>query len=227
MFRDAGVNAYIQEFIIKIPLQKYTRRLTSIIIVILFSSSLWQLATASWIQGKAIIAQQLLNHSWNQTLNNVNHDKKFTPHKPWPWADTWPVAKLIVPQHHIEQIILAGDSGSSLAFGPGHSFASAAPNSAGTTIISAHRDTHFRFLKDLKINELISIQTTDKIMSYQVYDIKIVDSKTFKLHPVRDRQTLVLVTCYPFNSLAGGGPLRYLVYASRPTTQNKVTFLIR
>ena len=195
--------------------KKYTRNLSTTIIVILFSTSLWQLAAASWIQGKAIIAQQLLNHSWTQTLNDLSENKKTKAHKPWPWADTWPVAKLIVPQHNIEQIILAGDSGSSLAFGPGHSFASATPNSAGTTVISAHRDTHFHFLKELKLNEMIFIQTIDKTMSYQVYEIKIVDSKTFKLQPVRDRQTLVLVTCYPFDSLDSGGSLRYLVYATR------------
>jgi len=203
--------------------KKYARNLSTTIIVILFSTSLWQLAAASWIQGKAIIAQQLLNHSWNQTLDDLSNDKKAKSHKPWPWADTWPVAKLIVPQHHIEQIILAGDSGSSLAFGPGHSFASATPNSAGTTVISAHRDTHFRFLRELKLNEMIFIQTTDKTISYQVYEIKIVDSKTFKLQPVRDRQTLVLVTCYPFDSFDNGGSLRYLVYATRRMRQNEVT----
>ena len=212
--------------------KKHIRNLITIIIVILFSTSLWQLASAGWIQGKSIIAQQLLNHSWNKTLidqGKINlqkakaADQKTITHKPWPWADTWPVAKLIVPQHHIEQIILAGDSGSSLAFGPGHSFASATPNSAGTTIISAHRDTHFRFLKELKLNEMLFIQTIDKTMSYQVYEIKIVDSKTFRLQPVRDRQTLVLVTCYPFDSLDSEGSLRYLVYASRPTAQNEIT----
>ncbi len=195
-------------------LKKHTRNLTTIIIISLFATSLWQLASAGWIQGKAIIAQQLLNHSWNKTLVEVNGDKKPLSHKPWPWADTWTVAKLTVPQHNIEQIILAGDSGSSLAFGPGHSFASAAPNSSGTTVISAHRDTHFQFLKDLKVNEEIFIQTTDKTIAYKVYDTQVVDSKKFKLQPVSDRKTLVLVTCYPFDSLETGGKLRFLVYAA-------------
>ncbi|MBE9560304.1 MAG: class GN sortase [Proteobacteria bacterium] len=202
---------------------RYARNLTTIIIVILFSTSLWQLASAGWIQGKAIIAQRLLNHSWDKTMidhgkSNVKKVKaanqKAITHKPWPWADTWPVAKLIVPQHHIEQIILAGDSGNSLAFGPGHSFTSAAPNSAGTTVISAHRDTHFQFLKDLKTNEEIFIQTADKTLTYQVYDTQVVDSRRFKLQPVSDRKTLVLVTCYPFDSLETGGTLRFLVYAA-------------
>lgn len=195
--------------------KKHTSKLIKIIIIILFSTSLWQLASAGWIQGKAIIAQQLLNYSWNQALDDLSNDKKPKPHKPWPWADTWPVAKLIVPQHHVEQIILAGDSGSSLAFGPGHSFASATPNSAGTTVISAHRDTHFQFLKDIKINETFYLQTADKTTRYHVYDLLVVDSRTYTIQTNTDNQTLVLVTCYPFDALTAGGSLRYLVFAMK------------
>jgi sortase A len=192
---------------------RHARNISTIIIVILFSTSLWQLASAGWIQGKAIIAQQLLNHSWNQTLIDAGDDKKPSPQKPWPWADTWPVAKLIIPQHDIEQIILAGDSGSSLAFGPGHSFAGATPNSAGTTVISAHRDTHFSFLKDLDIGDQIVIQTTDKTITYQIYDMQVVDSKTFRIQPTGNERTLVLVTCYPFDAVTAGGSSRYLIFS--------------
>jgi len=200
---------------------QYARKLCLIIIVLLFSTSLWQFATASWIQGKAVIAQQLLNHSWKQTVNNsqINNfqDSKIenSIHKPWPWADTWPVAKLIAPQHNIEQIVLAGDNGSSLAFGPGHSFASATPNTSGLTMISGHRDTHFNFLQELKLNDIIYVQTADKIVQYRIYDFKIVDSKTFTLASSSDEHILVLVTCYPFDAIRPGGSLRYLVYANK------------
>ena len=81
-------------------------------------------------------------------------------------------------------------------------------------MVSSHRDTHFNFLTELKLNDTIYIQTAEKTISYHVYDIQIVDSKTFKLQPVRDKLTLVLATCYPFNSLAIEGSLRYLVYAT-------------
>ncbi len=195
---------------------KHTRNLATIIIVLLFSASLWQLAAANWIQGKAIVAQHLLNSSWNETLVSskpVDADQPVML-KPWPWADTWPVAKLIVPQYDIEQIILAGDSGSSLAFGPGYSLASAAPNTSGTTMISGHRDTHFSFLSELKLNDIMLIQTADKTVRYQVYDMQVVDSKTYILQQNSDGQTLVLVTCYPFGALTPGGDSRYLVYAN-------------
>lgn len=201
----------LEAYIMNTTLHTLARNLTTVIIVILFCTSLWQLATAGWVQGKAIIAQQLLNHSWQKTL--IKTPDKKAQNKPWPWADTWPVAKLIVPQHHIEQVILAGDSGSSLAFAPGHSFASAKPNTPGTTVISGHRDTHFRFLKDMKIDEKFFIQTSDKTMSYLVYDLQIVNSKTYTILQDSDEQRLVLVTCYPFDAISMGGSLRYLVYA--------------
>lgn len=195
---------------------KYTRSLSSVVIVILFSVSLWQLAAANWIQGKAIVAQHLLNRSWNETLASSKpvDTVQLVMHKPWPWADTWPVAKLIVPQYDIEQIILAGDGGNSLAFGPGYSLASAAPNTAGTTMVSGHRDTHFSFLSELKLNDTMLMQTADKTVRYQVYDIQVVDSKTYTLQRNSDGQTLVLVTCYPFEALTAGGDSRYLVYAN-------------
>ncbi len=203
----------------KYHLQKKLRNLrilSTIIIVVLFSLSLWQLATAGWIQGKAMVAQQLLKRSWQQTMDNASHtgDDTQNIHKPWPWADTWPVAKLLLPEHGIEQIVLAGDAGNSLAFGPGLSFAGAPANTAGTTIISAHRDTHFNFLKDLKINDIIYLQTADSTVQYRINGFQIVNSKNFSLQNNRHIQSLVLVTCYPFNALTAGGALRYLVYAT-------------
>ena len=195
----------------KHPFQKYTRRILSLIIIMLFSTSLWQLAAASRIQGKAIIAQQLLEHSWHETL----HDNNTSLHRPWPWSDSWPVAKLIVPEHDIEQIVLAGDSGSSLAFAPGYSLASSLPNSQGTTVISAHRDTHFSFLKNIKRNEMIYLQTSDKTVVYKVYDLQIANSTNYVLPVYSDEPALVLVTCYPFESITSGGPLRYLVFATQ------------
>jgi sortase A len=192
--------------------KKHARKAIACSMVLLFSIGLWQLAAAAWIQGKAFIAQQLLDHAWQETMS----DKKAVTQKPWPWADTWPLAKLIVPQHHIEQIILAGDSGSSLAFAPGVSLSGSLPNSQGTTVISAHRDTHFSFLKDIKINETFFLQTLDKTTRYRVYDLQIVDSKIYALQADPENQTLVLVTCYPFNAITTGGSSRYLVFA-RPT----------
>lgn len=177
------------------------------VFIILASAALWQFGLAGWIHTKAYAAQILLDRAWQQTLINHSHSR------PWPWADTWPVAELIVPQLEIAQIVLAGDSGATLAFGPGHSFASASPDEHGTVMISGHRDTHFHFLRHIKNGERIILKTKSGIHYYRVSNTRVVDARQFTIDPFND--ALLLVTCYPFNSAVSGGTERYLVYAQR------------
>ena len=177
------------------------------IFIILAVAAVWQMGLAGWIHAKAYTAQILLDKAWQQTL--IDHKQN----KPWPWADTWPVAELIVPELDIAQIVLAGDSGATLAFGPGHSFASALPDEHGTVMISGHRDTHFRFLQVLKKGTRLILKTKSGIHYYTVTKTQIVDSRSFAVDTGSDE--LVLVTCYPFNSAINGGSERYLVHAQR------------
>jgi sortase A len=134
--------------------------------------------------------------------------------KPWPWADTYPVAKLTVPSLHIDLIVLNGAYGRTLAFGPGYSESSAFPGSSGTTIMTGHRDTHFRFLSRLKRQDEIVIETDQRTSQrYLVQSSQIVDARTASIPLMEGEDQLVLVTCYPFDSILTGGPLRYLVTA--------------
>ena len=166
------------------------------------------IGSGSWIQIKAVVAQELLERSWEQTLEHG------TPVQPWPWADHWPVAKLKLPKAKSELIVLSGDSGSSLAFAPGWNSKSAKPGEQGVTVISGHRDTHFKILKDTAIGDSIDIITPQgKTVNYQVKTIEIVDSRVATIKTEQPRQTLVLVTCYPFDSVMAGGPLRYVIMA--------------
>lgn len=177
------------------------------VFIILTATAVWQLGLAGWIHTKAVAAQILLDRAWQQTL--VDHKQN----KPWPWADTWPVAELIVPKLDITQIVLAGDSGESLAFGPGHSFASTMPEEHGTVMISGHRDTHFRFLQDLKKGTRLILKTKSGIHYYTVSSTTVVDARNITIDANNDG--LILVTCYPFNSAIIGGSERYLVQAQR------------
>lgn len=171
------------------------------------SMGLWHLASASWIVSKAYAATFLIKDAWQETL--VNKDVN----KPWSWADTWPVAELAIPSVGLSEIVLSGDSGSSLAFGPGLSHAGAALDDAGVTLISGHRDTHFNKLQDININDAIFIKTPDTSRQYKVKDIGVVDSKTFTIDTDNMNYDLVLSTCYPFNSITVGGTERFIVGA--------------
>lgn len=186
------------------------RRVYIVAVVGLFAFGVWQVGGAVWIHGKAIVAQLLLEHSWQARL--AGHDENTA--KPWPWADTAPVGRLHVPRLEIDQIILAGASGRTLAFGPGHLSGTALPGSRGHSIVSGHRDTHFTFLRDLNPNDQVQIQRSDgQIVTYRVTGHRIVDSRRARFADTPDRSTLTLVTCYPFDALDTSGPLRYAVFA--------------
>lgn len=174
----------------------------------LFALAVVFLARGLYIPAKAALAQRLLASAWEETLSNEH------PNKPWPWSDTYPVARLCAPTHGINQIVLAGDRGNSLAFGPGLHPDSDLEKTSGVVLISGHRDTQFNFLKYLKRGEPLTLQTQDRRLThYRVQDIQVVNGKQAIIQQPDNNQWLVLVTCYPFNSINANPSLRYVVIA--------------
>ncbi|MCW5785209.1 MAG: class GN sortase [Nitrospirales bacterium] len=170
----------------------------------------WLIGQGLWIPVKAIAAQWLLQQAWTQTLTTQQ------PARPWPWADTWPVGRLLVPRYGIDQIILADASGRSLAFGPGQLSGSLQADEPGAIVLSGHRDTHFQFLQHLQENDLIEVEwPTGHRTSYTVQELTVVDSRHIRLANHPDSDALILTTCYPFDAIVPGGPLRYVVRAEK------------
>ncbi len=184
------------------------RVLPSLLIVALLSGGVWHLWAGAWIHAKAHLAQLLLEAAWD----TAPHGKKEV--KPWPWADTWPICRLAVPRLGIRRLVLAGGHGEALAFGPGHLFPSAPPGQPGNTVIAGHRDTHFRFVRKLQIGDIVNIETAMRQQfEYRVSRIEVVhETQTALLAPM-DSARLTLITCFPFDALRSGGPLRYIVIA--------------
>lgn len=179
----------------------------SVVTVMLLTAG-WHIGQGIYIHAKAMLAQTLLERAWRRTAHGEAQVK------PWPWADTWPVARLSVPALNVSLIVLAGDSGRTLAFGPGHNFGSAIPGAKGNSLISGHRDTHFRFLQDLQPGDAVLIETPQGQRNiYRVETTAIVDAREAWLEHPSHTSHLNLVTCYPFDAIVPGGNQRYLVTA--------------
>ena len=162
-----------------------------------------------YIYAKAQYAQFLLERAWNRTLQGERNAK------PWSWADTAPVAKIEFPRQHRSYIVLAGASGRTMAFGPGHVDGTAAPEAVGNCVISAHRDTQFAVLRDVADGDEIVLRTRDgRAIRYRVRAHRVTDKRdTSLLEPSRGR-ILTLITCFPFDAIRPGGPQRYVVVAA-------------
>lgn len=161
----------------------------------------------AWMVAKAGLAQILLNHAWTLTRRTGE------PHRPWFWADTHPVARLRVPAHGIDQVVLDGSSGRTLAFGPGRVPGTSIPGEGGPSAVSGHRDTHFRFLEYLRAGDVIHVERPGATHHYRVERALVIDVGTggVLLDPAGDE--LLLITCYPFRQWTAGGSRRYVVIA--------------
>ncbi|MFV8817157.1 class GN sortase [Haliea sp. E17] len=180
----------------------------------LLAAGLQQLGTAGLIHAKALLAPLLVASAWDMQLADG------VAHKPWPWADTWPVAHLRVPELSVEQFVLAGTRGNALAFGPGLDAAGAIPGTPGIAVIGGHRDTHFSFLREITPGMRVALQLQDgNWRVFAVSGAEVIDTrKPAALPYAPDTAQLQLVTCYPFDSLDPGGPLRYVVNATLEQT---------
>ncbi|MFA7555698.1 MAG: class GN sortase [Spongiibacteraceae bacterium] len=158
-----------------------------------------------WVYAKAELAQLLIERAWQQTL-----DKQASV-KPWPWADTWPVARLQLDHYGVDLYVLNGIVGSTLAFGPG-AIMGQDWRVDSPEFIAGHRDTHFKFMRDLKINDTLTLGNVFGVKTnYRVVELSIVDSRQAELSPALSGSELTLITCYPFDAIMAGGPLRYVV----------------
>ena len=183
-------------------------RLRTPLVVLLLCASVVQGGEAAWIHAKGSLAQYLLERSWSQSMR----DSAVV--RPWPWADTWPVARVRVPRLDVSRIVMAGASGESLAFGPGLVDGSAMPGGRGNSVIAGHRDTQFRFLDRLREGDRVEIEITGgDIVEYRVSSRRILDSRRTALVFDSGAPLLTLVSCYPFDATEPGGPLRYVVTA--------------
>jgi len=173
------------------------------ILALLLSLTIAPSVHAGLLLAKAQLAQVLIKRSWNGDGT-----------APWPWADTRPVARLQINRLRVDSFVLEGASGESLAFGPGLHAGSAQFGKSGVALIAAHRDTHFKALEQIKAGDEIRVQALDKSWyRYQVENTTVADSRVDQIVSDSDEARLALVTCYPFDAIVSGGPLRFVVEA--------------
>ena len=165
-----------------------------------------------YLGSKAFVAQILMDRAWAATLKTG----QATP--PWAWMDTLPIAKISIPATDSSAIILDAVSGQALAFGPAHVETTPLPGETGISVIAAHKNTHFSFLKDMVSGDEIVVQRADgQSYTFTMTHADIVHKDNSGIPATQTPSQLTqiaLVTCYPFDAVSFGGPLRYIVYGT-------------
>jgi sortase A len=184
-----------------------TRQFHNLLAILCLVIATLLLGKSLWITAKAELAQILLHRAFTQSVATGEIVK------PWSWADTWPVAQIKIPRIGADAIVLTGSTSEAMAFGPTWLTDTPRPGNPGTSVIAAHRDTHFAFLKHVERGDKISVTRTDGLtFHYRVTTMRVADWNTSGIDRHAKGHNLVLSTCWPFDAVVRGNA-RYIVEA--------------
>jgi sortase A len=110
-------------------------------------------------------------------------------------------------------MILEGTDEGTLQRAVGHIRGTPLPGQQGNVALAGHRDTFFRGLRKIRVNDEITLTTLSGPYRYRVDFTKVVKPDETEVLD-DDGDILTLVTCYPFN-FAGSAPMRFIVRARR------------
>lgn len=132
--------------------------------------------------------------------------------EPGPTEVTDTLTRLSFPAQDKEFVVRDGGSRTNLLLGPAHMEWSPDPGEPGNSIIAGHRDTHFRFLKNVRKGDVITVDRGGKRYEYRIVDFEIVRATDDRYYQPTATPMLTLVTCYPFYYV-GPAPKRFVVRA--------------
>jgi sortase A len=128
------------------------------------------------------------------------------------------IARLSIPRLNAEWFVFEGTGNKELRLGPGHMTGTAMPGMPGNCIIAAHRDTHFRVLKDIRDGDDVVLETRSGEFHYRVTRRNVVSPRNASALQPTAKAVLNLITCYPFYWV-GPAPERYVVHAELQPVQ--------
>ena len=128
------------------------------------------------------------------------------------------IGTIEVPRLHLSAVVANGDDDGTLKVAIGHLPDTPLPWEDGNSALAGHRDTFFRGLRGIRVNDQLRVRTAYGEYVYQVKRIVIVTPHDLSVLDPTPQPTLTLVTCYPF-SYVGHAPKRFIVQAERVDVQ--------
>lgn len=209
-------------FLVKGMPRRSSPMTVKVVACLLLAFTGYQWFGAGLIAFKAWLAPILIEHAWKQDTHvdiRVNTSLASAPTKPWPWADTYPHAKLtwlrsdgLDMKSQGYRYVLKGTDMAALAFGP------VQLETEGADVLFGHRETHFNMLKDIQKGDHLTLEgRSGHVQTYKVKDIWIAHMDEMYVPAAGGAvKSLMLVTCYPFDAITipGNEPEeRYIVLA--------------
>jgi sortase A len=125
-----------------------------------------------------------------------------------------PIGWLEIPRIGLSAAVVHGDTDAILETAIGHLPETPLPWSGGNSALAGHRDTFFRPLRDIRLDDVVRLNTPHGNLEYRVREAFIADPEDVWVLDSTPAATLTLITCYPFHYV-GNAPRRFIVRAER------------
>jgi sortase A len=122
------------------------------------------------------------------------------------------LGRLEIPRLHVSAIVRAGSDARTLRLAIGHIGGTALPGERGNVGLAAHRDTFFRRLGEIRVDDQVRLVTRDGTFTYRVEGTRVVEPQDVWVLDQTTDPALTLITCYPFRYI-GSAPQRFIVRA--------------
>lgn len=169
---------------------------------LLFLSAGWNLVAQTYNVGSSLFTKP--NKDLEQVVYNINNQSVYRPDLGVEFAT------LKIDSVNLNNRIIHGDGSLELKRGIGHYAGSTLPGENGNVVLSGHRDTVFKPLKDIKIGDEVEIETDYGVYKYKVASTRVTDPSDSTVTMPTDSEKLTMYTCYPFNYV-GSAPNRFIV----------------
>ena len=133
-----------------------------------------------------------------------------------PRARSGVIGRLEIPNLHLVAMVEEGADAGTLRRAVGHIPGTALPGGKGNVGLAGHRDTFFRVLREIQVNDDIELQSGNETYRYVVESTQIVGPRDVQVLRPSATASLTLVTCYPFYYV-GSAPKRFIVRAGLMT----------
>ena len=128
------------------------------------------------------------------------------------------VGRIEIPRLLLSAVVVEGIDKTTLRRAVEHIPGTALPGQPGNVGLAGHRDTFFRPLKDVRIQDEIQFSTPEGDFKYQVESLRIVEPDDVGVLAPSSENVLTMVTCYPFFYI-GAAPKRFVVRARQVAPQ--------
>ena len=158
--------------------------------------------------------QRLLEDQYAKSPDSPQAELLSRPEIPPASSMSGLIGRIEIARLGLSVIIIEGDDGKTLRRAAGHVPGTALPGQLGNVGITAHRDTFFRPLRNIQLDDVITLTTLQGEYRYRVVYTKVVRPTDVAVLDSTGGEILTLVTCHPFY-FVGAAPNRFIVRAER------------